>query len=290
MRPRTALLTAALTAAIGALTLAPTANAGSGGPLRPGPYVALGDSYSAGAGILPLDPAANPQCTRALVNYPHLLAQQLPGRALRDVTCSGATTDDFYAPQFSGVGPQLDAVSADAALVTMTIGGNDGGVFMSVVEDCSAAGAGTLGQGSPCKDQYGSRFTDTIATLTYPNLVRALTDVHARAPKAKVAILSYPQVMPQTGPGCYPVMPIATGDVDYVNGIERALNDAVRRAAAATGTAFVDTFGPSAGHDACQPIGTRWVEPVLGTNFVPVHPNADGEAAMASITAAALRL
>ena len=39
----------------------------------------------------------------------------------------------------------------------------------------------------------------------------------------------------------------------------------------------------SEGHDACQPIGVRWIEPVLqGTNPVVVHPNALGEQAMAA--------
>ena len=46
-----------------------------------------------------------------------------------------------------------------------------------------------------------------------------------------------------------------------------------------------------AGHDACQPIGVRWVEPVLqGTNPVVVHPNALGESEMAAQTMAVLRL
>ena len=36
-------------------------------------------------------------------------------------------------------------------------------------------------------------------------------------------------------------------------------------------------------YDACQPLGVRWVEPVLqGTNPVVVHPNALGEAQMAA--------
>jgi hypothetical protein len=39
----------------------------------------------------------------------------------------------------------------------------------------------------------------------------------------------------------------------------------------------------STGHDACQPIGVRWIEPVLqGTNPVIVHPNSLGEANMAA--------
>jgi hypothetical protein len=45
----------------------------------------------------------------------------------------------------------------------------------------------------------------------------------------------------------------------------------------------VNLNGVSNGHDACQAIGVRWVEPVLqGTNPVIVHPNALGESKMAA--------
>ena len=47
----------------------------------------------------------------------------------------------------------------------------------------------------------------------------------------------------------------------------------------------------SNGHDACQPLGVRWVEPVLqGTNAVVVHPNALGESQMAAQAMTVLRL
>ena len=47
----------------------------------------------------------------------------------------------------------------------------------------------------------------------------------------------------------------------------------------------------SEGHDACQDIGVRWIEPVLqGTNPVVVHPNAFGEARMATRTMKVLGL
>jgi hypothetical protein len=75
----------------------------------------------------------------------------------------------------------------------------------------------------------------------------------------------------------------AEGDVPYLRGIQATLNDAVRRAAAATGAAYVNMNKVSDGHDACQPLGVRWVEPVLqGTNVVIVHPNALGELQMAA--------
>ena len=97
--------------------------------------------------------------------------------------------------------------------------------------------------------------------------------------------------MPATG-GCFPQMPVAEGDVPYLRGIQATLNDAVRRAAAAaTGATYVDMNVVSEGHDACQPIGVRWVEPVVpGTNPVIVHPNALGESEMAAQTISRLHL
>ena len=244
-------------------------------------YVALGDSYSAASGVLPPDPAAPPGCMRSSVNYPHVLAGAT-GAQLTDVTCGAAETKDYDESQQPGVAPQIDAVQADTQLVTMTIGGNDSDVFINSIADCGAAGASTAGQGSPCKDRYGSSFQDTIRTTTYPSLVRALQAVRAKAPHAKVAILGYPWIMPSSG-GCFDRMPVAEGDVAYVRGIQATLNDAVRRAAAAAGATYVDMNKVSEGHDACQPIGTRWIEPVLqGTNPVVVHPNALGEQQMAA--------
>jgi lysophospholipase L1-like esterase len=272
-------------AAILALALVGQAASASATPLR---YVALGDSYSAASGVLPADLLA-PQCLRSVRNYPHVIAGAT-GAQLMDVTCGAAETSDFFEPQYPGMAPQLDAVKQDTQLVTMTIGGNDSGVFIGTILACGTAGLSTLGQGSPCKARYGSSFEDTVNTTTYPALVRSLQAVRAKAPTARVAILGYPWIMPASD-GCFTKMPIARGDVPYVRGIQAALNDAVRRAAAATGATYVDLSTASNGHDACQPIGVRWVEPVLqGTNPVIVHPNALGELEMAAQALAALGL
>jgi lysophospholipase L1-like esterase len=279
---RAAVVAAFVVAALGALATQASARS----PLR---YVALGDSYSAASGVLPPDPSAAPDCLRSLLNYPHLIAGQT-GADLTDVTCGGAKTSDYFSSQYGGVPPQLDALHANTQLATMTIGGNDSNVFIDVIVDCGTAGLSTAGQGSPCKDRYGSSFDDTIRTTTYPALVKALNAVHARAPRAKVAILGYPWVMPPAV-GCFDKIPVAEGDVPYVRDIEATLNDAVSRAAAVTGTTYVDMSAVSEGHDACQPIGVRWIEPVLqGTNPVILHPNALGEANMAAQTMTVLAL
>lgn len=288
MRRRPAHIRRLLLSIFGAIFVAlaaPLAQA-TASPLR---YVALGDSYSAASGVLPLDLFAPPECLRSVRNYPHVIAADT-GAQLRDVTCGAAETNDFFESQYPGVPPQLEALRQDTQLVTMTIGGNDSGVFIDTIIACGSAGLSTLGQGSPCKDRYGSSFEDTINTVTYPALVKALNAVHAEAPTASVAILGYPWIMPASG-GCFTKMPIAQGDVPYVRGIQATLNDAVGRAAAATGSTYVDFTTVSNGHDACKPLGVRWIEPVLqGTNPVIVHPNALGESEMAAQTMAVLGL
>ena len=274
--------------AAGLVSTAPASTATSSTP--PGPsYVALGDSYSAASGVLPLSPTAPPSCLRSTRNYPQVIARTT-ATPVRDVTCGAAETKDFRESQGPGVAPQLDAVSSSTELVTMTIGGNDSGVFIGAITKCGAAGTSTAGRGSPCMDRYGSSFEDTIRTTTYPAIVRALQDVRAKAPNARVAILGYPWIVPSSG-RCFPQLPVADGDVPYLRSLQTTLNDAVARAAAATGSTYVDLNGVSEGHDACKPLGTRWVEPVVGTtNPVIVHPNALGERRMAEQTIAVLGL
>ena len=273
----------ALVAALGAIAAPASA---SDKPLR---YVAMGDSYSAASGVLPPDPGAPPNCARSSLNYPNLIAARI-GANLRDVTCGAAETRDFFNPQYDNVPRQLDALSRSVRLVTMTIGGNDSGVFINSIISCGAAGIATLGQGSPCREQYGSSFSKTIRTKTFPALVRTLKAVHRNAPRARVAILGYPWIAPRIE-GCYPTLPVAEGDVPYVRGIQRTLNRAVRRAAERTGTRYVNFNEVSRGHDACKPIGVRWIEPVLPTtNPVVVHPNALGERKMAARAIRVLRL
>jgi hypothetical protein len=254
-------------------------------PLR---YVALGDSYSAASGVLPPDPTS-PSCARSTANYPHLIAAAT-GAELTDVTCGAAETKDYFHSQYPGVAPQLDAVHRHTQLVTMTIGGNNNGTFIDAIVECGAAGLSTLGEGNPCQQKYGNSFVHDIRHKTYPALVKALHAVRHQAPRARVAILGYPWILPKTE-GCFDKMPVAKGDVPYLRHVQWTLNNAVRRAAAATGATYVNLNRVSEGHDACQPMGVRWVEPVLqGTNPVVVHPNALGEKHLAKRTMRVLKL
>src|SRR3954469_668109 len=137
-RTVTALATALLAVLLALVTALPAQAQGSpptasSHPIKTSPYVALGDSYSSAAGVTPFVPGSPPACSRSLLNYPHDIAAATGAESFTDVTCSGARTSDFFTSQTAGQPPQLDAVTKSTKLVTMTIGGNDGGAFSGIL-------------------------------------------------------------------------------------------------------------------------------------------------------------
>ncbi len=257
--------------AVAAAALGATGSA-SAAPLK---YVALGDSFSAGSGVGPPDTSAFQACIRSDRNYPKLLARRL-GASIKDVTCAGADTRAFRNAQYREVGPQLNALSSDTELVTMTIGGNDNSVFFGTLFACAFTG----GQGASCEQRYAATNDETLRTKTFPAVVQALKDVHDRAPRATVAILTYPMLLPPTG-GCRARVPIAERDVPYIHRLQLQLNEVLRQAARQTGSFLIDVEPASVGHDACQADGVRWVEPASGGQNI-LHPGAPGMNAMAA--------
>lgn len=99
--------------------------------------VSLGDSYSAMGRVFPGTWLPGPvTCVRTGDSYPVQVAQALGTPTLVDATCSGATVVDMYASQPNTFAPpQLDALSADTDLVTLSIGGNDVGLA-EIVATC----------------------------------------------------------------------------------------------------------------------------------------------------------
>jgi lysophospholipase L1-like esterase len=283
-RARSRLRTAAIGAALALFAALPATAAAAGSP-----YVALGDSFTAGSGVLPPAAGAPLDCTQSARNYPHLTAQAL-GLSLIDRSCGGAQTKDMTASQFPDQPPQFDALNASTRVVTLGIGGNDNNLFISAIALCGATDAADVANiGAPCKQTFGDYFNRQIAADA-PNIAQALQQLRARAPAARVFVVGYPDILPQSG-NCYLRLPLTTGDVAYLDGVERNLNAMLRTQAAANGATFIDTYDNSIGHDACKPESVRWVEPLLpgGGALAPVHPNAAGEAATAGVVQAALR-
>ena len=255
----------------------------------PGMYVALGDSFSAGPGIPNQIPAAG-GCHRSDHNYPHLVARALP-LTLRDVTCSGATTAHLTSPQDvrpSPHMPQLDALGRQTRVVTLGIGGNDIG-FGEIVASCVTA----FPWATPCRDRYLVGGTDVLSRRierTAPKVAAVLEEIERRSPDATVFVVGYPSIVPDTGHGCWPILPFPFHDVPYLAAKHKELNRMLASEARAAGAVYIDTYAPSIGFDACALPSHRWIEPLVPLSpAAPVHPNGRGMQAMAAEVVAEMR-
>jgi lysophospholipase L1-like esterase len=221
--------------------------------LRYPTYVALGDSYTAAPGVPQTEQETG--CLRSNGNYANQVANQLKSTFV-DVSCSGASTVSLVgAQQTDGhvQPPQFSALSADTSLVTLGIGGNDLKLFQTMVGTCGQFGLSDT-KGSPCRDYMrdAGRKKDLLVEKIDKigdRIAASLKGIHNRAPKAKVILVGYPQVVPAKGT-CR-ILPIAKGDYPYVRSLMVKLNDAMRAAAKRGKAAFIDLTDASRGHDIC---------------------------------------
>ncbi|HEY6731765.1 MAG TPA: SGNH/GDSL hydrolase family protein [Solirubrobacterales bacterium] len=252
-------------------------------------YTALGDSYAAGP-LIP-NPLLPLGCLKSSNNYAHLAAPSI-GLTLRDATCSGAETEDMTNPQNVDPDgpnpPQFNSLDASTTVVSVTIGGNDIG-FSEVAQSCITVNPFS----HPCLDKYNSGGVDQLKArieATAPKVAAVLQGIKARSPAAKIYVVNYPAIFPETGFGCWPQMPIGFTDVPYLRSTQQRLNSMLATQAAANGATLVNWYGASIGHDACKGTSTRWVEPLVpGTSAAPIHPNKAGMVGGANALVAAVK-
>jgi GDSL-like Lipase/Acylhydrolase family len=184
--------------------------------------------------------------------------------------------------------PQPDALSAATKVTSLPIGGNDVG-FTEILENCLTYDPFA----HPCRDRYGAGGNDQIAArieATAPKVAAVLPGIRQRSPAARVLVVDYAAILPDTGYGCVPQVPLAYSDVPYLRAKEKQLNAMLAQQATANGARLVDDYAPSVTRNACTGSGTRWVEPLVPSNAAaPFHPNARGEAGVATAVAAAAR-
>lgn len=252
-------------------------------------YVAMGDSYTAGPGILPASPTAPPECGQSLANYPHLVASALK-LSLTDVSCSGAKTENFTVAQYPDQPPQFDALSPSTEVVTVGMGGNDGNLFATLVEGCTVLDIGKPNEGAPCKEAYEGFVTKTFEENIGPQ-EEALREIHKLSPKAKIYVVAYPEITPING-YCPTAIPWTTGDLRWFHfGVQARGNAILALEALRNDAIYTETFLQSFGHNACEAVGTRWIEPLFGSlTGVAVHPNALGQEHDAQDVELAMRL
>lgn len=258
-------------------------------------YVALGDSYAA-LGSTNLGYPEPVFCQRSPDNYPAQLAAELrranPAEfAFVDATCQGGVTADMLAPRHAtredptsaAVPPQVDALSAETDLVTLSIGGND--IGFGAIARCFGESILT-GQPSECASQHEE---DVAAALA--DLPAALDGVYAaiaeRAPQARIVATEYMPLL-TADDACPQIAGFSDADQAWAAGLIDELNGVVAAAAARHGATAVLPKA-AAEHTGCAPADQRWVAFLgLDTNAAPMHPTAAGQRAMADAIESAL--
>lgn len=244
-------------------------------------YVAMGSSYAAGAKIGPLVPGSPERCGRSQNNYAHLLAARL-GLDLVDVSCGGATTAHVLG-RWLELPAQIDAVTADTRLVTVTIGGND----VNYVRNLMMA---TCGRTSGMQPSAGRSCPSVVwpGPADYATLERHLREiareVRRRAPQAMLVFVEYLRVLPE-GKGCAAV-PLDAAQMVSARSALRRMAKATQRVAQSEGALLLPAGKLSRDHDACA--GDPWA---AGRPGRPAdwHPTAAGHKAIAEALTAHLR-
>lgn len=290
-----------------------------------GGYVALGDSYSAGEGTGDYSYGTGTlnHCDRSPHAYGPLLSTDRNLGTIGFFACSGAVTADIVAPNAklnvdvnTGLpeGPQIDRLSDQTKVVTLTIGGNDVG-FSEVVKACLFARfAVRQVWGHPgCSNDKALQATvqrrlNALAggtTTTTPlgtdihSILSVLLLIHQKAPSAKIYIATYPRffgpfkgecgigsVIAKNVPGlgfASAAVKITGTDAQWLNDqadkLDTTIATAAKQAPVISGASvtLVDAAAAFDHHRLCDNL-TSWLGPVTGT--------ADAKAGTASIDSA----
>lgn len=159
-------------------------------------YVALGDSYSSGEGILPFENGTNSsglnECHRSHYAYARLLDRNSASKLSLTMggfhACAGAETKHIRNESRFNEEVQWNRLTSATKVVSLTIGGNDIGFVAfgtaCVVDVChfdSAAYATALHK---------------IENVLPASLEGTYRKILEKAPNAKIYVLGYPQIAP----------------------------------------------------------------------------------------------
>lgn len=89
--------------------------------------------------------------------------------------------------------------------------------------------------------------------------------VKRQAPRARVLVVDYLTILPDTGAACFGV-PLTTTQLDFERGVAARLKTATEQAAANTGATLIDAASASTTHHSCSAV--PWVEKYV---TAPLH-------------------
>ncbi|MCB2075329.1 MAG: SGNH/GDSL hydrolase family protein [Novosphingobium sp.] len=249
-------------------------------------YVAMGSSFASGAG-LSAKTASSSRCDRSTFNYAHILANSY-GLTLDDVSCGGATTANVLGP-WAELPPQIDALTPQTALVTLTIGGNDVNYIGSLIANSCRADGASADAPNLCELIHasgGANFTlpkPTKATWRQleMNLTQIVKEIRSRSPRATIVFIDYLTVLPSHG-ACARI-PLSKSEASQARAVAKHLAEVTSRVAKNEKAQILGASSLSRDHDACSP--APWTNAFKSTahnkDYMPYHPNRAGMVAIA---------
>ena len=244
-------------------------------------YVALGSSFASGPLLGPPKPGSPARCARSALNYPTLLAQRL-GLMLVDVSCGGATTLHILGP-WNELPAQIDSVTADTRLVTLSIGGNDLGYVAGLI--AASCWAGAPYRAGPCAPKAAPIEQDFVKLES--NMHEIVRQVATRAPNARLVLVQNVMLVAPARCAAVTIDP-ADAAASRATGLRMAAITA--KVARETRTMLLSSDVLSRRHTACsaEPWSNGMAPGYDGSKGAPWHPNAAGMKAVADALAAEL--
>lgn len=237
-------------------------------------FVSLGSSFAAGVGIGQLQATTQSRCGRTMNNYATLLAARR-NLDLIDVSCGGATTEHVLGP-WHELPAQIDAVTSDARLVSITIGGNDLR-FVAWLRSGSCRAGAVAG---PCGSVPLPVQADYLKLDR--NLRTIAAEVRRRAPAARLVFVPY--VAMNSEKPC-PLETISAPDAAEARIMARRLAETTRTAAQVSHADVLGVDVVSKSHTPCSP--APWSMGLAPgyqrSHGAPWHPNAAGHVAIADM-------
>ena len=240
-------------------------------------YVSLVSSFAAGNGV----PEQTGTCGRSNQNYSSLVAAALE-LSHTDVSCSGATIDNIRNTPQNDTPPQINAVTPDTALVTVTIGGNDIN-YTSSTFACSGTPAA-----EHCTANLDQAAINSALSQLSDELGAMFDEIKARAPQATVVLVTYPRVFPVDAINCSELA-LSAEDTGYLAGMGQLLEETFVSVAAGRQIHIADAYVLAAGHGPCDAVSGRWVNGAsVAASGIRYHPTAEGHSEMARLVLTAL--
>lgn len=248
-------------------------------PLPPAAhYVNMGSSFAAGVKTGPTPAGSPARCFQSEANYAYLLAARL-SLSLTDVSCAGATSAHLLAA-WNELPAQIDAVTPDTRLVTITIGGNDIAYVGNLTAASCAEGESihVSGMTLPCPPPFP--VAEGAYTTLEHNLREAATQFRARAPRARVVFIQYVALVPDTQ--C-PQSRFTEAEAAALRTTAARLAEITARAARESGAEVLAMDQIARGHTPCdaEPWSVGLAADYDETQGAPWHPNRAGMEAIA---------